>query len=98
MLELPRRLERYFFEIPPVLAPTQSPATRVLLECSQDILADGHARRVQACSHEFKNEKIPTVFTMGIFLLELLSRLELPNLILTKDALYRLSYNSTLTT
>ena len=28
------------------------------------------------------------------FLLELLSRLELPNLILTKDALYRLSYNS----
>ena len=31
-------------------------------------------------------------------MLELLSRLELPNLILTKDALYRLSYNSTLTT
>ena len=26
--------------------------------------------------------------------LELLSRLELPNLILTKDALYHLSYNS----
>ena len=30
------------------------------------------------------------------FCLELLSRLELPNLILTKDALYRLSYNSIL--
>ena len=30
------------------------------------------------------------------FSLELLSRLELPNLILTKDALYRLSYNSIL--
>ena len=28
------------------------------------------------------------------FTLELLSRLELPNLILTKDALYHLSYNS----
>ena len=27
--------------------------------------------------------------------LELLSRLELPNLFLTKEALYRLSYNST---
>ena len=27
-------------------------------------------------------------------MLELLSRLELPNLILTKDALYRLSYSS----
>ena len=27
-------------------------------------------------------------------LLELLSRLELPNLFLTKEALYRLSYNS----
>ncbi len=26
--------------------------------------------------------------------MELLSRLELPNLILTKDALYQLSYNS----
>ncbi len=30
----------------------------------------------------------------GSFLLELLSRLELPNLFLTKEALYRLSYNS----
>ena len=29
-----------------------------------------------------------------LFPLELLSRLELPNLFLTKEALYRLSYNS----
>ncbi len=31
-------------------------------------------------------------------ILELLSRLELPNLFLTKEALYQLSYNSTLPT
>ena len=39
-----------------------------------------------------KTEKEP--LARVLFLLELLSRLELPNLILTKDALYRLSYSS----
>ena len=98
-LELLSRLERYFFEIPPVLAPTQSPATRDLLQCPPDTFADGHAQEFKPALSQFREKEKSHRLRDGIFfLLELLSRLELPNLILTKDALYRLSYNSTLTT